>query len=180
MTKIVLNVCYGGYGGWSKEAAELYLELSGKPLKYAPERDDPFWVETVERLGDAASDHTSRYAVFEYDGERFSYNIQEYDGLETVCLSPIIDFNKIYGRDPYQVWSYLVGFGETISLKNGPFEDNKLAAALTDKKICETCPSYGKTCGGRAGAMRNCDLWIDGYHNMQKQLAELLEKGGSL
>lgn len=192
MAKIVINACYGGYGGTTRKAADKYFELSGKRLMtigspmveeayFAPDdRSDPAWIKTIECIGEDANDSGTDYVVYEYDAERFSCEIREYDGLETVELRPIIDFNKIYGRDPYQVWAYLVGFGGSITLKNGPLEDNKLAAALTDKKVCVDCHAYGKDCGGRAGAMRDCDLWIDGYHNMCKQLAKLLEKGGSL
>lgn len=189
MAKIVINACYGGYGTTTQKAADRYFALSGKHLVaigspmiketyFAPDdRSDPAWIKTIECIGeDANPDSGTNYVVYEYDAERFSCEIDEYDGLETIELRPIIDFNKIYGRDQYQVWAYLVGFGDTITLKNGPLENNKLAAALTDKKICGDCRSYGKDCGGRAGAMRDCDLWIDSYHNMQKQLAKLLEK----
>ncbi len=82
--KIVVNRCFGGYS-LSTQAMNMYRELSGNTdpeFKYHHiERNDPIFVDIVERLGEDASGPYGYLEVFEIpDG--LSYEISEYDGLE--------------------------------------------------------------------------------------------------
>jgi len=103
MSKVVINVCYGGYG-LSEAALDRYLELKG--LVYTKERDhygyvsrttdngdevsgydisrdDPFLVQVVEELGDEAFGNFSELEVVEIP-KGVLYRIDEYDGMESI------------------------------------------------------------------------------------------------
>lgn len=107
--KIVINKCYGGFG-LSNKAIEHYaklknIELENRPAKYPfskddvdryfkgtedsfseynIDRDDPALAQTVEDLGEEASDFCSDLEVIEIpDGT--DWVIEEYDGKEWVA-----------------------------------------------------------------------------------------------
>lgn len=85
--KIVINKCYGGFG-LSSEARLRYQELSGTILAddyalYDIDRDDPFLIQTVEELGDAADGECAKLTVVEIP-EDVEWLIEEYDGNETI------------------------------------------------------------------------------------------------
>lgn len=85
--KIVLNVCYGGFG-LSKKAHKLYKTLSGKEIEDARKlsRHDPYLVEVVETLGAKANGIHSKLDI-ETVKEGTRYSIHEYDGIENLHFS---------------------------------------------------------------------------------------------
>ena len=99
MTKVVINDCFGGFGSFSKEAIKLYKELGGKAEVredhiFAIERTDEILIKVIERLGSKANGEYSSYAIEEVPDD-FDWNIDEYDGSESLVLIPILDINKI-------------------------------------------------------------------------------------
>lgn len=82
MTKIVINVCYGGFG-LSIAGLDLYNELSGKNEEYDWEipRNDPHLVMVVETLGKKANGSCADLVVRELPSGTL-YRIDEYDGIE--------------------------------------------------------------------------------------------------
>lgn len=103
MTKVVINVCYGGFG-LSVDAVKLYAKLSGQNIIYTKTtssfdnyelngeywgyydipRDDPFLVQVVEQLGSAANGFYSELKVVEIPDD-VEWYIDEYDGHEHVA-----------------------------------------------------------------------------------------------
>jgi putative intracellular protease/amidase len=86
MKKIVINVCHGGFG-LSETAELLYTELAGRSVSqyyWEIERDDPYLVEVVERLGKSASGTYARLKVVEIPDD-VVWTIHDYDGLEWVA-----------------------------------------------------------------------------------------------
>jgi hypothetical protein len=87
MTKIVYNVCYGGFG-LSDEAEIRYRELTGNVGNedfdvYDIDRADPILVQVVEELGDAANGIIADLTITDVlVGTK--YRIDEYDGHEAV------------------------------------------------------------------------------------------------
>ena len=83
MTKVVINICYGGFG-LSETAWERYVELGGKAeSEYDVARTDPILVQVVEELGEKANGMYANLFVEELaSGTR--YRIQEYDGSESI------------------------------------------------------------------------------------------------
>lgn len=114
MNKIVYNACYGGFS-LSDAAYELYAELAGieiypekdswcthyytspatgdksvddeREWLYSGDmsRHDPFLVQVVEKLGDAANGSCAKLRIYETESDR--YIIEEYDGNESVVVS---------------------------------------------------------------------------------------------
>lgn len=95
--KVVINVCYGGFG-LSKEALEMYCQEKGiDPGKWNDrwgffedfsdhdiERNDPLLVEIVEKLGERSFGRCAELEVVDIpDG--VSWYIHEYDGMEHVA-----------------------------------------------------------------------------------------------
>lgn len=81
--KIVINDCYGGFG-LSAEAlemlgAEYYGEYDGDD-----KRIDAHLIDVVEKLGEKASTRYSELKVIEIPDEATDYEINEYDGAESV------------------------------------------------------------------------------------------------
>lgn len=100
MNKIVINLCYGGFG-LSREGMELYEkykkgsteiyhsaifkdEKPKRAWKNAedPARHDPTLVRVVEELGDKASSDVSNPTVIRITSNL--YRIEEYDGFESL------------------------------------------------------------------------------------------------
>lgn len=84
MTKIVINVCFGGFGLSEKAYEFLDITWDGYGYAYDKKRDDPKLVECVETLGsEVASGFCAQIKVVEIpDG--VDWEIDEYDGNESV------------------------------------------------------------------------------------------------
>lgn len=94
MQKIVINVCFGGFG-LSQSAIDWFNEKHGIIVdQYDLERTDPKLVECVEFLGSAvASDGCAKLKVVEVpDG--VEWQIEEYDGMEHVA-----EVHRTWGAD---------------------------------------------------------------------------------
>jgi hypothetical protein len=105
--KIVINKSYGGFG-LSDAAVEMYLTkknisftvqtkksiLFGSDkvffvngvyfLRHLIERDDPVLIETIEQLGEEASEEYSDLKIIEIPAD-VKWHIQEYDGEEWIA-----------------------------------------------------------------------------------------------
>lgn len=120
--KIVYNDCYGGYAfsdkavEWLSEhgsertkkfIAQKRLEANEKTindstkifyvmdaLRYFLKRHDPDLVAVVEALGKEVNGTFSRLAIEEIEGDM--YNIEEYDGKETVVTPDDIGWTVIF------------------------------------------------------------------------------------
>lgn len=81
--KIVINVCYGGFG--LSDAAEQMLRELGVDDSCYPERNDPKLVKVVEELGskDASGEHAELKIVEIPDD--VEWQIEEYDGYEHIA-----------------------------------------------------------------------------------------------
>ena len=99
MTKVVINDCFGGFGSFSEEAVKLYKELGGQAEVrgdhiFAIERTDEILIQVIERLGSKANGEYSSYAIEEVPDD-FDWSIDEYDGIESLILIPILDITKL-------------------------------------------------------------------------------------
>ena len=91
MSKVVINVCYGGFG-LSEEAIDRFLELKGQSLNFDTiERDDPILVQVVEELGSNSFDLGTKLTVVEVPAGQL-YRIDEYDGFESIEFRDSIDW----------------------------------------------------------------------------------------
>lgn len=84
--KIVINVCYGGFG-LSDLASNHYRALAGIPVSdycWELRRDDPHLVKTVEQLGELANGKYAELKVVEIPSD-VEWYIEEYDGTEHVA-----------------------------------------------------------------------------------------------
>ena len=107
MKKVVLNYCFGGYG-LSKKAYEfLGLPWDGFGFAYEDDRDNPKLVECVETLGEEANGLCAELAVEEYDDHNYVYTISEYDGNESLVLTPIVHKSKIETMTVNEIIEYL-------------------------------------------------------------------------
>ena len=81
--KIILNKCYGGFG-ISEEA----LQQAGITDVDEWEDDDlrinPEVIKAVETLGEDANDEYSNLVVVEISDEATDWEVDEYDGYETM------------------------------------------------------------------------------------------------
>ena len=90
MTKIVINLFYGGFD-LSPLGKSRYLELSGKEFSVKVPRYDPDLVRVVEELGKAAIAKYSPLCIQEVPSGS-QYRITEYDGYETLETPDTIDW----------------------------------------------------------------------------------------
>lgn len=85
--KIVINRCYGGFG-LSEPAWNAYVELAGITDRdfsyYDVDRDDPYLVQIVEEMGEAADGDFAKLMVVEIPAD-VNWEIDEYDGIEHVA-----------------------------------------------------------------------------------------------
>ena len=85
--RVVINECYGGFG-LSDEALERYRQLTGTPdsvfLYNNVERDDPYLVQLVREMGDAANGPCSELKIVEIPAD-VVWDIEEYDGVEWIA-----------------------------------------------------------------------------------------------
>lgn len=86
MTKIVINVCHGGFS-LSEAAQARYRELAGVPVaefRWELDRSDPHLVQTVLELGELANGRYANLKVVEIPSD-VTWTICEYDGMEWVA-----------------------------------------------------------------------------------------------
>ena len=85
--KIVINRCYGGFG-LSEAAEKRYKELAGvtDPDWWYRDanRDDPYLVQVVEEMGEAAAGNFAELMVVEIPAD-VNWEINEYDGIEHIA-----------------------------------------------------------------------------------------------
>lgn len=66
---------------------------------YLPEdfeiRTDERAINIVEKYENCCNGHCANISIEEYDDENFEYEIDEYDGFESLILKPIINLDKI-------------------------------------------------------------------------------------
>lgn len=85
-TKVVINICYGGFG-LSDRAKELYRELTGIKYDHCL-RHDVNLVKVVESLGVDSYGKYAELHIEEIPSEFTNcYQISEYDGTERIDLS---------------------------------------------------------------------------------------------
>ena len=89
-TKVVYNACYGGFG-LSKVGAEMYEQLSGLKFNLSVHRQDPHLIKVIETLGKNANNRYSNLQIKVIPQEfKDCWALDEYDGLESIDLSPIL------------------------------------------------------------------------------------------
>lgn len=77
--KLVINTCYGGF-----ELSDKAEGMLGEDT-YELERDDPKLVEIVETLGkEAYNTDVSKLSVVEIPDNATDYEVNEYDGYESI------------------------------------------------------------------------------------------------
>lgn len=117
MAKVILNGCYGGYG-WSKQGIvevlkrkgatniridgdnfihEVNAVLNGEAITvYDIDREDPVAIQVLEEKGSKfCSSAFAKLYIKEYDADDFIPNIDEYDGMETLELTPRVTEERI-------------------------------------------------------------------------------------
>lgn len=120
MTKIAINVCYGGFS-LSESAVRLARQLSEDPewggcvlvgesykdgtvREHSPlgndshigsevARHDPVLIQVIEQLGKAANGYFAKLAIVEIAENR--YRIEEYDGFERVETPMTVDWVEV-------------------------------------------------------------------------------------
>ncbi len=86
MTQIVINCEHGGFG-LSDQAQARYRELAGIPVaefRWELDRSDPYLVQTVLELGEAANGRYADLKVVTIPDD-VEWTICEYDGCEWVA-----------------------------------------------------------------------------------------------
>lgn len=116
MKEVVLNNCYGGFCV-SKEGILEVLKRKGLTViketgdkilyrflasdgneygKFSFDREDAELIAAIKECGSKfMSDSYASLEVEEYDDENFTYWIDEYDGIETLMLDPIVSESKL-------------------------------------------------------------------------------------
>ena len=114
MKKVVLNKCFGGFGLSPKAYEFLGMPWDGYGFAYENRRDDPKLVECVEVLGEEANGMYAELVVEEYDDYNYTHRIGEYDGWESLVLSPIVHTSKIESMTSDEIIEYLITLGIQI------------------------------------------------------------------
>ena len=109
MKKVVLNKCFGGYGLSEKAYEFLGLPWDGYGFDYVDhdDRENPKLVECVETLGGEASGRFADLVVEEFDDYNYVYRIHDYDGYESLVLTPIVHKSKIETMTVNEIIEYL-------------------------------------------------------------------------
>ena len=112
MKKVIINSCYGGYG-WSNEAIREYLTQTTKGADIREGnggmyvnglffwggnicRTDSVAIALLEEKGsEFCSGPYSSLKIAEYDDEYFEYDIDEYNGIETLKLIHLLSEDRI-------------------------------------------------------------------------------------
>lgn len=84
--KVVVNKCYGGFGLSTKARKMLNAEDITKvwELEETENRNNPELINAVETLGDEVNTRSSELKVVEIPETATDWEINEYDGFETV------------------------------------------------------------------------------------------------
>lgn len=84
--KVVVNKCYGGFGLSTKAREMLHAEDITKvwELEETENRNNPELINVVETLGDEVNTRSSELVVVEIPETATDWEINEYDGFETV------------------------------------------------------------------------------------------------
>ena len=80
--KVVINVCYGGWG-LSEAAQTILIETLGEDGFNEMERHSPVLVSLVKQMGESANSDYAKLAVVEV-ADGLDYDIEEYDGYESI------------------------------------------------------------------------------------------------
>lgn len=120
MKKVVLNNCYGGFGLSEVGATEI-LKRKGSSedwhrLAYGIERHDTDLIAVLEELGAAVvGDDYSELVIEEYDEENFTYEINEYDGWESLELIPVVSEKRVAAcGSTKEIMDYLESLGINV------------------------------------------------------------------
>lgn len=116
MKEVVLNGCYGGFGVSKEGILEIlkrkgltviketgdrfiytFLASDGKEYGgHSFDREDAELIAAIKECGsDFMSSSCASLDVEEYDEENFTYWIDEYDGIETLMLEPVVSESKL-------------------------------------------------------------------------------------
>jgi len=84
--KVVVNKCYGGFGLSTKARKMLHAEDIAKvwELEETENRNNPELINAVETLGDEVNTRSSELKVVTLPEDTTDWEINEYDGFETV------------------------------------------------------------------------------------------------
>ena len=115
--KIVVNASYGGFG-LSDEARALFRERAGIPNDVSNwemednNRTNPILIDIVEQLGKRVNRQHSKLRVVDCVDD-YNYTIEDYDGIETVYLSPKSErlFELIRNDDEEALVTYVMRCG---------------------------------------------------------------------
>lgn len=116
MAKIILNGCFGGYR-WSTQGIvevlkrkgatnirvdsgvcpEVHGILNGEMVDvYNLDREDPVAIQVLEDMGSKfCSSNFSELYIEEYDADDFIPSVDEYDGMESLELTPRVTEERI-------------------------------------------------------------------------------------
>lgn len=84
MVKVVINVCYGGFGLSEKALERLkILKNTNEIYDFLLDRSDSDLIKVVEELGLDANDYLSKLKIVEIP-DNIKWTIDEYDGLESI------------------------------------------------------------------------------------------------
>lgn len=116
MTKVVLSECFGGFG--LSEKAYEFLGLPWDGFGYAYNnyemRTDPKLIECVETLGEEANGEYAELEIEEYDDYNYDYCIDDYDGLESLGLTPKVHKTELKTMTTDEIAEYLTSLGITV------------------------------------------------------------------
>jgi len=145
--EIVINECFGGFN-FSPKGRDLYEELSGLRIYtfkssevYSKEvmissvddilRDDRHLLQVVKQLGPEASGKTSNLVIYQVPSNY--YEIDEYDGAETVILCTEYLLSKVRNL------AYLSVENVTDDMKIQSIKDAFAEADIVDKHWSDLC-----------------------------------------
>ena len=101
MNCVVYNNCYGGFS-LSGEGIELFNELSGEVWTNDIPRHHPALIKVVEQVGESAAGKFSDLQIVQIPG--LQYNINEYDGDETVEVPENKTWIKVSNEYSREKW----------------------------------------------------------------------------
>lgn len=90
--KIVFNACYGGFG-LSDEAFEMFRERTGLKDTHQLDiewhhRTNPVLIDIIEQLGSRRASGPAALLLVAEIPDDYGYSIEDYDGVESIYLSP--------------------------------------------------------------------------------------------
>lgn len=97
MAKIILNGCFGGYG-WSEKALRDLAAVKGRVVDQYDDdlREDADAIALLEKKGSKyCSGFCAKLYIQEYDPELWIPDIHEYDGSESLDLTPRLTEEQI-------------------------------------------------------------------------------------